>query len=355
MTIPISNLYYLFCYAWQRFPEGFAVEVGQVEGPQLPNLFARLLVTSANRLLRRGLDRRYYTTTEETRAPRGRLELNEIAKRQTLRRGSVVCSFDELTVDILHNQIIKATATALSRTDGVTRANAHDLQLLAKRMGGVRDLRLRSDLFARVQLSRNTAHYASMMRLCEAVFRSLLPVEGSQGWRFSDILKDEARMSAVFEEFLRNFYQLEQTQFPSVAAETMRWDGESLDARGWAYLPTMLTDITLRSPDRVMVIDAKYYASAFADSFGAPKIHSDNLYQLMTYIRHAGLGNGSASVDGALIYPASHAPMRLRYRLGGYQVQVVTIDFTRPWPQIHQDLLDVLNLEDQPGAGQAAA
>lgn len=355
MTIPISNLYYLFCYAWHRFPEGYAAEVGQVEGPQLPNLFARLLVTSANRLMRRGLDRGYHTLVEDTRSPRGRLDLNEIAKRQTLRRGSVVCAYDELTVDVLHNRIIKATAMALARADGVTRDNAHDLQLVAKRMAGVSDLRLRADHFSRVQLSRNTAQYASTLRLCETVFRSLLPVEGSQGWRFADILKDEARMSAVFEEFLRNFYQLEQTQFPNVAAETMRWDGESFDAHGWAYLPTMLTDITLRSPSRVMVIDAKYYASAFSESFGAPRIHSGNLYQLMTYMRHAGLKNPAAPVDGALIYPASHPPVRLRYHLGGHHVQVVTIDFTQPWQQIHRDLLGVLDIGDGPKAGQVAA
>src|SRR5687767_201482 len=108
MTIPIRNLYYLFCYAWQRFPEGGAVEVGIDESPDLPNLFARLLINSANRLMRRGLDRGYCETNEETRAPRGRMLLAEIAKRQTLRRGSVVCAFDELTADVLHNQIIKA-------------------------------------------------------------------------------------------------------------------------------------------------------------------------------------------------------------------------------------------------------
>ncbi len=32
MTIPIRNLYYLFCYAWRRFPPGGAVEICRILG-----------------------------------------------------------------------------------------------------------------------------------------------------------------------------------------------------------------------------------------------------------------------------------------------------------------------------------
>ena len=56
MKIPIKNLYYLFCYAWARFPQGGSVEVGVEESPDLPNLFGRLLVRGVNQLLRRGMD-----------------------------------------------------------------------------------------------------------------------------------------------------------------------------------------------------------------------------------------------------------------------------------------------------------
>ena len=51
MTIPIRNLYYLFCYAWRRFPPGGAVETGVDASPDLPNLFARLLVNDVRTLL----------------------------------------------------------------------------------------------------------------------------------------------------------------------------------------------------------------------------------------------------------------------------------------------------------------
>ena len=73
MTIPIRNLYYLFCYAWERFPEGGATDVGIDACPDLQNLFARILVNGINQLMRRGLDRGYIEIEEETRSPRGRI------------------------------------------------------------------------------------------------------------------------------------------------------------------------------------------------------------------------------------------------------------------------------------------
>ena len=134
VKIPIRNLYYLFSYAWARFPAGPSVEVGVDDAPDLPTLLARLLIAGTNRLLRRGLDRGYYTFLEDTRSPRGRLLLDHIIKEQTLLRGSVVCTYDELTTDVLNNRIIKATASALARSRSIESDYAHDLRELVDRI-----------------------------------------------------------------------------------------------------------------------------------------------------------------------------------------------------------------------------
>lgn len=339
--IPIRNLYYLFCYAWARFPDQAGpVEVGIDECPDLPNLFARVLINSANRLMRRGLDRGYREFIEETRSPRGRMLLGEIVKRQSLLRGAVVCAFDELTPDVLHNQVIKATALALSRARGLTREHAHELRMIGLRMAGVRDIRLTGDCFSRVQLSRNTGQYAPILKLCELVFRALMPEEEGQGARFTDILKDEVTMSALFEEFLRNFYAHEQRTF-SVRAESWSWDGISLESGGERFLPQMVTDITLRSRDRTIVMDAKFYKDALATSHGAKKVHSGNLYQLFAYMEHANLRSPQLPCDGVLIYPAVGEPIALRYRLRGHEVVIRAVDFARPWREIHDELIAI--------------
>lgn len=341
MTIPIRNLYYLFCYAWGRFPEGGAVDAGVDDCPDLPNLFAKLLVSSTNRLLRRGLDRGYYSRVEETRAPRGRMLLDSILKQQTLLRGAVICTYDELTTDVVHNQIIKATARTLSRTAGVEREFAHELGLIVRRLEAVSDISVSAGAFRRVQISRNTGQYLPILKLCELIFRAQLPEESGLGTRFADILQDEITMSAVFEEFLRSFYRHEQRKY-RVGAETLAWAGSSPQPGDWLFLPAMVTDITLTSPDHVIVMDAKFYKDALATSYGAKKVHSGNLYQLFAYLQHTAIKRPGRPVDGALIYPTNGYAVDLRYELSGHRVRIATVDLSQPWPQIHRRLLDLI-------------
>ncbi|PZO40733.1 MAG: hypothetical protein DCE92_01940 [Alphaproteobacteria bacterium] len=342
MTIPIHNLYYLFCYAWQRFPDSGVGEVGVEDAPDLPNLLAKILIADTNRLLRRGLDRGYQAMIEETRAPRGRMMLDLIVKAQTLRRGTVICAIDELTPDVVHNQILKATARSMARSRGLHVDHKHALAVLVQRLGAVSDIRLTGGVFARLQLTRNSRHYRPLMRLCEFVFRMQMPLEGEEGSRFADVLRDDVTMSAVFEEFLFNFYAHEQKVY-RVGSEQMSWDAVPLDEGSAGVLPLMITDITLRSRSRTIVMDAKYYSKMLAAWNGSGKVRSGHLYQLFSYMEHAGIRTPDLPCDGALIYPAVGEAVRLAYRIRGHDVVVQSIDFNQPWPQVHNDLLVLLD------------
>jgi 5-methylcytosine-specific restriction enzyme subunit McrC len=50
---------------------------------------------------------------------RGSLDISATAKRALRRRGLAACRFDELSHDVLHNRIIKATLLHLSRAHGL--------------------------------------------------------------------------------------------------------------------------------------------------------------------------------------------------------------------------------------------
>jgi 5-methylcytosine-specific restriction enzyme subunit McrC len=343
VTIPIRNLYYIFCYAWARFPPGDAAAVGKDSCPDLPNLFAKLLIDGLHRLIRRGLHRDYVEIVEDTRSPRGRLLLDEMIKRQTMLRGLAACRFDELQGDILHNQILKATARSLSSAQSLLPAYRHDLGILVRRFELISDIRLSGSVFSRIQVSRNSQQYGLLLRLCEFIFHSTLPDEAGSGSRFADILMDEVRMSTVFEEFLRNFYTHEQSEY-HVKREIMHWAASDLTESGSSLMPIMETDISLSSPTRSIVIDAKYYKEPLAGRPGFPKkLRSGHLYQLFTYLHHARLRNPAKQIDGALIYPSAGLELSADYAISGHRVRVSTVRLDREWPEIHQELLDLLN------------
>ena len=302
MTIPIRNLYYLFLYAWARFPGGTLVEVGIDESPDLPNLFAKLLVVGTRRLFRRGLNRGYETFTEEMLGLRGRLRLDRMIKETTQLRGTAICDFDELTHDILHNQVLKATLKNLASCVDVENGTKHQLRYLIRRFYDVGDVRLSPSHFRRISVSRTNREYILLMRLCEFVFWSLLPDETGAGTRFQRVLEDEVRMSTVFEDFLRNFYQLHRTEY-DVRAEPQEWDVTDATEDDLAFLPRMVTDITLRHPGHTVIIDAKFYKEALVEGPYGKRVHSQHLYQLITYLEHARIRQKGKGLSGM---PCTH-------------------------------------------------
>lgn len=340
MKIPIRNLYYLLLYAWGHFQAGAVKDVGADDSPDLPNLFGRILVDRSHALLRRGLDRGYQSTIEETRAPRGRLLLNQIAAKQTLRRRMTVCETDELTCDVLHNRILLTTLLKLANCADMKPSLQHELRLTAARIHDVTPVRLSADVFHRVQLSRNTSQYGLLMKVCEFVFWSLLPDQQGSNSRFQDILEDELRMSAVFEEFLRGFYRAELTGC-SVGSEIMPWSASAADKADLAVLPAMQTDITIRTPTDTIIVDAKYYREALGGGRYAPRLRSAHLYQLATYLAHAQKREPSRLVRGVLIYPLVQRGLNLRYEMLGFPVVVATIDLSADWMEIRDELIRI--------------
>jgi 5-methylcytosine-specific restriction enzyme subunit McrC len=343
MSIPIKNLYYLFLYAWARFPEGGPLgEAGIDESPDLPNLFARLLLAGTRRVFKRGLDRGYKTFTDELIAPRGRLRLDRIIKEATQLRGTAICDFDDLTHNVPHNQILKATLTSLAGCVDVEPLTRLDLRSLVKLFHDVDDVVLSASLFHRIAVSRNNREYIFLMRLCEFVFSSLMPDEHGTGSRFKRILDNDIRMSAVFQDFLRNFFQLHHKEY-RVRAESQGWYVSDATDHDLALLPRMITDITLRQPDHTIIIDAKYYKNALSRGPYGERVWSQNLYQLITYLQHERLRQGGKGLSGMLIYPEVGRSLRLRYRLLGIPVLVATVDLSKDWRGIEAELHGLLN------------
>ena len=82
------------------------------------------------------------------------------------------------------------------------------------------------------------------------------------------------------------------------------------------YLPTMRTDVSLRSMHRTIVIDTKYYRQTLSRYLGNEKIRSDHLYQLFAYLKNLeGRDDPDSRAEGVLLYPTVGHALDLRYVL----------------------------------------
>ena len=117
MNIPILNIYYMLCYAWDKLEEQHLVDIDPETSTSLVDLFARVLVNGVAHLLKRGLDRGYVRHEEEMRTLRGKIQLDPTLKRNLLIRGEAACAFDELSYDVLHNRILNANTVEFDLYD----------------------------------------------------------------------------------------------------------------------------------------------------------------------------------------------------------------------------------------------
>lgn len=343
--IPIENIYYLFCYAWDRFPEGDTIEVSKTNSPKIWDLFASVLIRGVNRLMRRGLDRGYAEIEEETSTIRGRIVVGDTLRRNLLMFGRANCCFDELHYDVLHNRIIKATLRRLSDVDELDAKLRHELRQLTRLFSEVSDIPISNALFRRVQLSRNNGNYDLLLKICELAHSTLLPNREGRGSKFSDILENEKVMPGVFEAFVRNFYKSEQSEF-SVKAEPIQWDAHDINEVSAMLLPEMRTDVTLRSINRTIIIDTKYYPEALVKNrYGQEKINSSHLYQIFAYLKNCKVRPAyGRPPEGILLYPTTSRDLDLSFVIGGHEVRVRTLQLDQPWQKIHTELCELLSL-----------
>jgi 5-methylcytosine-specific restriction enzyme subunit McrC len=337
-VIPIENIYYLLCYAWDRLEEASLTNVTPTPDMRLPDLFARVLGSGVAHLLKRGLDRAYVTTEEEIAGVRGRLDVSMSLKRATFPRARAWCAFDELSADTLPNRIVRTTLRALASVADLDATLAEELRELYRRMPGVQEVRITGQSFRRLTLGSNNRYYGFLLDICELVHRNLLVEERTGAVRFRDFTRDDAQMARLFERFLFQFYAREQTVF-RVEAPHLEWHATGEDD-ALECLPRMRTDIVLSSPERLIVLDAKYYAETLAEYFGKSTIRSAHLYQIFAYLRH--LDGRASKVEGILVYPRTTETVSVRVTVFDHPMQATTINLAEPWPAIHRSLLAML-------------
>lgn len=344
--IPIRNIYYLLLYAWDRLEEADILDIDVDNSTDLIDLFARVLCSGTEHVLRRGIDRHYVTLADDLPAVRGKLLVTESLKRLTFDQGRADCEFDELSADILPNQIVKTTLLQLVHRRELDSEIRGSIWALVRRMRSISAVPLNERAFRQVQLHRNNAFYGFLLQVCRLILFELLPLESAGSVRFRDFLRNEPAMAMLFQHFVRHFYAREQDRY-TVGSERLKWAATSESEASLELLPTMITDISLRRHGEKLVIDTKFYREALTEHFGRQRIREEHLYQLFAYLRNsAATPNAPPLIEGMLLYPTVGGHLDLEYRVHGHRVRIATIDLDQDWRLIHQRLLRLVDIRD---------
>ena len=343
MTIPAENLYYVLCYAWERLNQLEAVpddvRTSTFDLPQ--DFLARLLHDSFAQVLRRGLDRGYREWAEDTRRPRGKLDLPRTVRRALRMRGQVRARYEELSRDVLHNRIVKTTMQRLAAVEQLNTDLKARLTRLVQRIADITEVDLREDLFHRVQIHRNNADYGFLLDLCRLITRHQFPEARAGVVRFRDFTTDEAEMGRLFEDFVRGFLRTEHPGLGVRRHKRIEWIGVPKGDTVRRF-PIMETDIYVPGVGgRSVIVETKCVSAPFARGGGAStaSLRSDHLYQLFAYLtNHARSRPAEPPALGMLLYATTGETFDYRYDVHGHPLWVWSVDLAKPWQAVRADL-----------------
>lgn len=348
--IPIRNLWYMLLYAWNEAPATSPATLDDIENsPSLDALLASVLARLMQNRLRIGLGRSYINEQQPLKGIRGRLLFTESLKRQAFERGQAVCEFQQYSLNVPKNQIVRSTLARLVQTGqfGPDEARAealrHTLRRLIRDLDGIDLVGLKLDFIRRQQLGRNDRDYRLMLAICELLLQRQMPADVTGDQRLPGLNHADLVMYKVYERFVANFYQMHLPRWEVTPQKRLGWHEKQTSP----YLPSLQPDLILRekATGRIVVLDTKFTAGSLVKGqWGNLSFDSGHLYQLYTYLKtQEHLSAQHREACGILLYPAViQSPISERIKIQEQTLRIETVDLCQPWQEIEQYLLNII-------------
>lgn len=334
--IPIQNVYYMLSYAFQVLNEQGYKNIATEQFQNTAELMAAILEKGIALQLKRGLGKEYIPQMEALSSLRGKIDIAESIKTQSMLRKQLICTYDEFSVNSTMNRIIKSTVELLLCSN-ISKQRKKNLRKLMVYFGEVDFIDLHTVNW-NVQYNRNNQTYRMLISICYLVVKGLLQTQSDGSKKVDDFL-DEQRMCRLYEKFILEYYRKEFKNLITANASQIPWQ---LDDEESSMLPVMQSDIMLQRGDRVLIIDAKYYEHSTQVQFDKHTLHSGNLYQIFTYVKNKEyeLRDKDHKVAGMLLYAKTDEEIYPNnvYQMSGNQITVRTLDLNKPFAEIAEQL-----------------
>ncbi|PVW06873.1 5-methylcytosine-specific restriction endonuclease system specificity protein McrC [Microbacterium sp. Gd 4-13] len=337
-TIAIRNVYVMLAYAFRRMHSDGTDSIAAERFDHLQDLLAEILIRGVGTQVKRGLHRDYLERSDALATVRGRIDITRTIATRSMTRGRLVCEFDEYEPDTPHNQALKSVIVLLLRRGEIAPPRKDALRRLLPYLDAVTLVAPTSVRWNTLNYHRANANYRLLLGVCELIIKGLLPTQDSGTAKLTSWISDDV-MSSLYERFLREYFRVHHPELlPSASA--ISWDYDRASALGADQLPAMLTDLTLRSGGRKLIIDAKYYGKSMQISrWDKSTVHSDNLYQVLAYVKNADVAR-DGSVSGLLLYARTDAVQQpdLDVIVQGNRIGARTLDLNQPWQALRARL-----------------
>jgi 5-methylcytosine-specific restriction enzyme subunit McrC len=307
--IPVGQVMFLMSYAldpvrWQSSGFDFAELSALVEA------IAPGFVRHVEHATRKGLLQGYRTEEAALTTLRGRIRVDDQLRRRHGIIPPIEVRYDEFTVDIEVNRLLKAAVAALRRLRLRSPSARVGLRALDSVLQPVSEVRYDRRRLPEIAWSRLNGHYRTAAELAKLIVASSSFELGHGGMRSSGFLVD---MNRVFEDFA----VVALREALGVGPEILR-HGDSQLRLDLAGAVTLEPDLSWWDHGRCrFVVDLKYKRIGHRGG-----LHAD-LYQLLSYVLTADLP------AGLLVYAAGEADEAIHEVVHvGRRLVVTTLDIS---------------------------
>ena len=194
-----------------------------------------------------------------------------------------------------------------------------------------------------LRFDRNNQNYRMLLYLCYFIVSEWLMTTEEGKFKMREF--SDEHMSRLFERFVLEYYKKNHPELKPCAKQ-IDWNivKETTDI---AILPIMQTDILLTMKERTLIIDTKYYSHTLQKKYDKTSIHSQNLFQMHTYVTEYDVEH-KGNVDGMLLYAKTQEDiipddqMQLK---DGNTIYFQTLDLNQEFPEICRQL-DIIIAKD---------
>lgn len=351
--IPIKNLFYMLCYAWNILAIKNDIKVDEDDFDDAYNLLGRIFSYGLGKLIRSGFHRSYIEHTEEMPSVRGKIDIQQTINASSLQRKHLVCNYDEYSKDDVFNQILKYTALSLIKNPAIGSSTKKALKKQLVFFSDIGEIAPTPQIRRGLVFNRNNMTYKMLIHVAVMLYDNTIVNEESGDNVFKDFFKD-GQMEKVYEMFILNFYaiNLDSKQY-RVHAPKITWVLEENAEERFGDLIEVVenpadrrTDIVVENKitKKQLILDAKYYAEIMVHGY-----HNESIKRFRT--RHIEQVRGyvidsrfDGKKIGALVYPTVNESVLNLFPQYNAMVVFKTLDLNQDWRTIEDDMLKFIPL-----------
>lgn len=333
----------MLSYAFQALRQSQYEDIALEEFEDMHNLFAAILSKGIGLQLKQGLYKEYISKQDDLNVLRGKINMSGTIRNRMARKQILTCEYDELSENNLLNQILKTTVMLLLRHSKVKAKYKDELKKEMLLFSNVDTLDPTMIKWSFIRFQRNNQNYRMLISICQLIIEGMLLTTDSGDYHLATFI-DEQRMCRLYEKFILEYYAQNYRNL-SVKASQIPW---ALDDGVGTMLPIMQSDITLQQGNTVLIIDAKYYSHTTQQQFDKHTIHSNNLYQIFTYVKNKEyeFEGKEHVVSGMLLYAKTDEEIYPDnvYQMHGNEIAVKTLDLNLPFTSIAKQLDEIVEI-----------